>query len=932
MADTLLNPSVLALFNTMADGAALVDAQGRIVLINPALERLLGAPRQALQGQPYHQLPWRFVGEDGQPITADDLLGLLAAIRQGPIPRYVLGWQRPEAPDATQWVEVSLSAIYDEAGAFMGGLGVLRDVTAQRAQSEALERQVAERTAALQQAHDQLRAEMAHRRRLQARVRESLSLLRATLEGAADGILVRDLEGRPRVYNRRFREIFGKRPSRLSRQDLEDPNLPLLDEYADREEAYRQFLAVAGPLTEARADLLRMKDGRLIERITRPQRLRGRVVGRVSSFRDVTAQRQMEEALRQRTAYLWSVLDNSPTMIFVRDLQGRFQLANRPLAELYGLSVRDLIGRTPLEVGALAGVPQEESAAYLEEDRRVIASGETQVVQSAFTRPGQETRWFETLKAPLREDGRIIGVLGVATDRTEERRALAALQASEARYRGLVENAPAGILIINLEGEIVEANAQALRILGAPSAEALRNVNLLRAEGQPVVARDAIREDVAEVLRTGEARHNELPLRALWEKRHGYMRYHLAPMRDGEGRIVGAQAIIEDVSAYRQLQEQLRQAAKLQAVGQLAGGVAHNFNNLLTVINGYTELALSSLAPDDPLQDDLAQIYQAGKQAADLTRQLLVFSRRQAVEVACFDLNAALKGLSGMLGSLLGDAITLQYELAPRALTIRADRTQVEQMALNLAINARDAMPQGGALIIRTRAVTLDEGNRPRYLRPAPGPYAVVEFCDSGHGMSAEVQAHLFEPFFTTKPMDRGTGLGLATIYGAMEELGGGLDVESAPGQGATFRLYLPLADEAPAAEPERGGLPRGRERILLVDDRQEVRSATALMLQRLGYHVTAASGPQEALALCRSQVEPFDLLLVDVAMPDMSGIQLAKTLPGMCHQAKVLLISGSVVRLGVSEIDGLPMLAKPFTLDQLAHAVRATLGHPLAD
>lgn len=933
MEDTGLSPYLRRLFETMADGAMLVDGQGRVVQVNPALERLTGLSPQALQGQPYYQIPWRFVGENGQPITEDDLRGLLAEIQSGPIQQYVLGWRRQEAPEVTQWIEASLSTLYDEAGALLGGLAVLRDITAQRAQSEALEREMATRTAALEGANARLRAEVAHRERLQVKLRETLSLLRATLEGTADGILVRDLQGKPRLFNRRFREIFGKRPTPLTLADAERPDLPLLDEYADREEAREQFRVAMAHPDQERVDELRLKDGRLIERHNRPQVLRGQVAGRVSTYRDITAQRQLEEMLRQRSTYLWSVLEASPTIIFVRDLEGRYQLVNRTLADIYGLPMDDFIGRTALEVGEMAGVPQEESASYLQEDRRILATGEMAVVMSAFTRQGQETRWFETIKAPLCEDGRILGVLGVATDRTEQRRTLAALQASEARYRDLVQNAPVGILTFDVEGKVVEANAQALRILGAPSAEALRGLNLLRAEAQPIQARAEIRHDLEEVLRNGQVRSNELPLRTLWEERHGTMRYHLAPMHDGEGRIVGVQGIVEDVSAYRQMQEQLRQAAKLQAVGQLAGGVAHNFNNLLTVINGYAELALTGLAPDDPLQNDLTQIYRAGRQAADLTRQLLVFSRRQAVEVTRFDLNAALQGLSGMLSSLLGDAVALRYELAPQALTIRADRTQVEQMAINLAINARDAMPQGGTLTIRTRAATLGEATRPRYLSPAPGRYAIVEISDTGHGMSREVQERLFEPFFTTKPVDRGTGLGLATVYGAVEELGGGLDVESAPGRGATFRLYLPLAGEAGADQAGQGDLPRGRERILLVEDRQEVRAATALLLQRLGYQVSAANGPREALALCHSQVEPFDLLLADVMMPDMSGVELARSLPGMCCQAKVLLMTGSAADdPALATGHDLPLIAKPFTLEQLAHAVRAALGPPLAD
>jgi PAS domain S-box-containing protein len=939
MGDSAPSPYLLKLFDIMAEGVLLVDAAGRIVQVNPALERLLETPRQRLEGQFYSQALGHLLREDSAPMETADLLALSDQVQQSAIVRLVLGLQLPGSPGGIRWIEAHITPLQDEAGAFAGAVGVVRDITAQRVveeslrqYGEALERMVAERTAALARANSLLRAEMERSDRLQAKTRHSLSLLRATLQATSDGILVRDLGGKPLLYNRSFREIFGKRPTRLSRQDLEDPHFALLEEYADPDEAREQFRAMIEEPGQSRVDLLRLKDGRLIERRVRPERVRGEVVGRVSTFRDVTEQRRLEAALRERTTFLWSVIDASPTNIFIRDLEGRYQLVNRTLAELYGLSVGDFIGRSAIEIADRIGVPHAESTAYVELDRWVIETGQVRITEGPFTRLGHETLWFETIKVPLREDGRIIGVLGVATERTEQRRMLAAQQASEERYRGLVENAPVGIFSINLEGEITEINPQALRIFGAPSAEAVRALNLRRQHPQVLAA---FRDDVAQVLRTGQPLYDETPLQTIWEERHGTMRYHLAPMRDGEGQITGVQAIIEDVSEYRQLQEQLRQVSKLQAIGQLAGGVAHNFNNLLTVINGYAEMALAGLAPDDPLQSDLAQIYQAGRQAADLTRQLLTFSRRQTVEVTVFDLNAALKGLSGMLASLLGETIALHYELAPQELVIRADRAQVEQMALNLGINGRDAMPGGGTLTIRTRAVTLNGSTTPHYLQATLGPHAVLEISDTGEGMSPAVQERLFEPFFTTKPVDRGTGLGLATLYGAMQQLGGALDVESAPGQGATFRLYLPLAvDAEPQSPVGQAQLPRGRERVLVVEDRREVREATTSMLQRLGYQVTSADGPTEAMRLCHSQLEPFDLILIDVMMPTMSGAELAQALPGMGWQAPVLLMSGSaddaLAARGVRS--DLPLIPKPFTIEQLARAVREVLGGPIVD
>lgn len=912
------HPFLSTLFETISDGLALIGQGGYIIRLNPAAERTLGISSGEVEGRRFWEGPWEMLGEDGLPLPPEAYQTLIERVRQGPVEQHLVGFRRPGG-ETVKWFSLSLAPIV-EGGSPVGCVVVFRDVTAQReaemAQANAME--------AAQQA---LRTAEGERGALRERMRHYMGLLYATLEASGDGILVRDLQGRPVLHNRRFVEIFGRRPMALRPEVLENLDHPFFAIYADPREAAEQMRYILDPAA-IRQDTLRLKDGRFIERLVRPQRLRGKIIGQVATYRDITEQRRLEAALRERTAYLYGVIDSSPMCIFVKNREGRYQLANRALANLFGLDVRDFAGHTDAEIGARIGLAPQNVATFEENDRRVLASGEQQTFEEAVTLPGQETRWFEVIKVPLREDGDIVGVLGVAVDRTEERRMAAALAERERRYRQLVEQAPLGIATLNAQGKVVEINRKMLDILGISSTEQLMEFDLLGSSAHP----EALRRDIEQALREGKSASGEETVSMYWCDKQAHLRYHIAPLWDAEKRITGAQMIVEDVTEHRELEERLRQVAKLQAVGQLAAGVAHNYNNLLTIINGFAELALSGLGPEDPLRADLEQIHEAGKRAAQLTRDLLTFSQRQNLETAIFDLNGVVDRLLSMLASLLGEGCALHVELASEALLIRADRSQVEQVLVALALNARDAMPRGGTVTIRTRRVEIGPGFSSRYLRPAPGEYALLEFSDTGEGMPLDVQEHLFEPFFTTKPVDRGTGLALASVYGTMQQYGGGIDVESQPGQGSTFRLYFPLARweegaKPPSSDPE--ALPHGRGRILLVEDQPEVRRMLMNFLHRLGYQVFSAGDAHEALSLCDSQVVPFDMALFDIVLPDISGPDLFEMLPEKFRGIPVLYISAYA---DGSQIESVKehLLAKPFTIEQLAQAIRRTLNRAM--
>ena len=381
------------------------------------------------------------------------------------------------------------------------------------------------------------------------------------------------------------------------------------------------------------------------------------------------------------------------------------------------------------------------------------------------------------------------------------------------------------------------------------------------------------------------------------------------------------------------LEEQLREAQKLEAVGRLAGGVAHDFNNVLTTILGFSELLLADLPEDDAKYAGLFQIRSAGQRAAGLTRQLLTLSRKQIVQPRVLEVNAVIGGMEAMLRQLIPAHIKLRMSLTPQVEPIKIDPTQLEQILINLAANAADAMPRGGTLSFETSRATLDERYQHQHLPVTPGDYVVLAVSDTGVGMGEAIAQHIFEPFYTTKAVGKGTGLGLATVYGIVKQNGGDIVVKSAPGQGATFTIYLPATTSAVATATERpadaGAASRGSETVLLVEDDDAVRQFALVALERAGYRVLQASNPKEAMQLAADSADPIDLLLSDVIMPESEGPLLFDRLKPRHANLRMLYMSGyaddAVLKRGMM-VEGMPFLQKPFTPAELTRKVREAL------
>jgi nitrogen-specific signal transduction histidine kinase len=393
--------------------------------------------------------------------------------------------------------------------------------------------------------------------------------------------------------------------------------------------------------------------------------------------------------------------------------------------------------------------------------------------------------------------------------------------------------------------------------------------------------------------------------------------------------------LVEDITERKLLEAQLRQAQKMEAVGRLAGGIAHDFNNLLTAITGYADLALSDLREGDPMRQDMEEILRAAHRAAELTRQLLAFSRQQVLAPRVLDLNEVVQSVDKMLRRLVGEDVELLSVLAPGLGHVKADPGQLEQVIVNLAVNARDAMPTGGKLTIETADAELAE-TRVRDLAAVPaGRYVMLAITDSGTGMDEETKARIFEPFFTTKEQGKGTGLGLATVYGIVKQSGGFIWLYSEPGHGTTFKIYLPRVEgAADALAPPVGTVevPRGTETVLIVEDEEAVRALAKTALTRKGYRVLEAANGGEALLRCESEQAPIHLLVTDVVMPGLGGADLAQRLAPLRPDMKVLFISGyadrAAARHGTIQ-PGAAYLEKPFSLEALARKVREVLDRP---
>jgi len=537
-------------------------------------------------------------------------------------------------------------------------------------------------------------------------------------------------------------------------------------------------------------------------------------------------------------------------------------------------------------------------------------------------------RHFVNTLTGIVEKGQVLRLWGTKRDVTKHEEAERALRASEERYRELFEASQDTIFISTPEGRIIDINPVGLELLGFERKEDLLHIDIARDLYQDPEDRHRILQVLTD---QGYCRDFELRLKRKDGKLLRVLETTTA-VKDTAGRIIALRGMLRDVTQQRQLEEQLLRAQRMEAVGRLAGGVAHDFNNLLTVINGRSDLLRSLLEPDSPLEPEIDEIKKAGKRAASLTRQLLILSRRQVSSPQAVNLNQIITNVENLLRRSIGELIELVTKLSPDLANVISDASQVEQVLLNLALNARDAMPRGGTLTFETENVTVTRGSSLSSLGLQVGPHVVLRVEDTGVGIDPAIRGQIFEPFVTTKAPAEGTGLGLSTVYGIVQQSNGQIRVDSEPGRGACFEIFLPAVKEAvvetPDSEPETES-PRGTETILLVEDEAAVRSLLRRFLDSQGYRVVEAADGEMALAEAESREGEVDLLLTDLVMPGMGGFELARRMEKRWPALKILYMSG-YSEDAVGMIDNEPLMSstnflqKPFSTDLLARRIRS--------
>ncbi len=626
------------------------------------------------------------------------------------------------------------------------------------------------------------------------------------------------------------------------------------------------------------------------------------------------------KALEESTAFLNTLLDAIPVPVFYKNMEGRYIGCNQAFATFHGKPREELLGRAVFDIA-----PPELAEVYRAKDLELYRNPGVQVYD-ARVKDGQGLMHEVVYhKAVFRDSsGAVGGLIGVMIDVTERLKA----EQSNARLATAVEQSAETIVITERDGTILYANPSFERTTGYTREEAVgQNPRILKSGKQSA---EFYRRMWA-ALTAGQVWTGNMINRrkdgALYEEEAS-----ISPVRDAAGRIVNYVAVKRDVTSEVQLKDQLRQAQKLEAVGRLAGGVAHDYNNLLMGIMNYVELCRDQIDPAHPIRPWLDEIMHDARRSAEITRQLLAFARKQTILPKVLDLNVSVAGMLKLLRRLIGEDISLAWRPGTPSGLVQLDPAQADQILANLCVNARDAIGGVGQITLETGSITLDADYCASHADAIPGEYVFLAVSDNGCGMDADTLAHVFEPFFTTKGLGMGTGLGLATVYGIVKQNNGLIYVYSEPGQGTTVKLYLPRAATS-AVEPVEAAAalpPRGRgETILLVEDEKSLRVTCSLFLEALGYTVLVAETPGDALRLAERHPGDIDLLQTDVVMPGMDGRQLAQRLCAARPGVRVLFMSGYtadvIAQRGVLE-QNQSFIAKPFTRHELAHKVRDVL------
>ncbi|MFQ5865706.1 MAG: PAS domain S-box protein, partial [bacterium] len=656
---------------------------------------------------------------------------------------------------------------------------------------------------------------------------------------------------------------------------------------------------------------------------------------RLQRDRQEVKRKQVEEALKESEEKFRNLAEQSPNMIFINK-KGRVVYANKKCEEMMGYTKKEFYSPSFNFVDLVA--PEYVDLIRANFAKHMKGKEVPPIEYALITKDGRRIDAIVTTKI-IRYEGES-AILGVITDITEHKRAEKTLRQSEEKYRTLFEESKEAVFISTPEGRFVDINPAGVELFGYASKDEILQVDIAQDLYVNPQDRDALNQMLKQ---KGFVKDYELVLKRKDGQRLFVLETATA-VRDETGKIVAYRGIIHDLTERKQLEEQLRQAQKMETIGTLAGGIAHDFNNLLTVILGNTEFGLQNTKPSDPTYQELIRIERAATQARDLTQQLLSFSRRQVLNPKLLSLNKTIEDLLKMLKRIIGEDIELKTELAAKLSPVWADPAQVQQILMNLAVNARDAMPKGGKLLIETRNFVADDNfpiaenqvdGLPEYKYDRRN-FVEITIADTGVGMEKETQARIFEPFFTTKEFGKGTGLGLSVVYGIVKQHGGVIQVDSELGKGTRFRIYFPAVPESEVPYQKKKtakSIPGGEETILVVEDEEAVRNVTVRILGGLGYKVLTANDGLEACKVFEQEGENVDLAILDLVMPNISGTETCKKFRLMKPQLPVIFVTGYDINANIDEFEqtermSTAVLRKPYTRDVLGLKVRELLDH----
>lgn len=631
---------------------------------------------------------------------------------------------------------------------------------------------------------------------------------------------------------------------------------------------------------------------------------------------------KIQDALSRSSDMLNGLLDETPDAVFVKDRQGKYLLINRATERFIGRKAEEVLGKDDSEL-----FPDGDGEVLMNIDREVMESGKKTTAMETLQCP-QGLVTFMAHKAPYRDAaGKVIGITGISRDITQIQNAMSELELRNRAMEALTQ----GVLIADPrqpDSPIIYASPSFERMTGYKASEVI-GLNCRFMQGKDT--------DPAAVAKLAQAINNRqsCTIELINYKKDGtpfWNELSMSPVFDIAGVLTHFIGVQTDVTERRRLEEQFRQSQKMEAIGHLASGIAHDFNNILTVINGYSQLLLGSPQIDASSKKFIQIIKDAGERSAALTTKLLAFGRKQIMSAHIIDINESLRNMEDMLKRVIGENVSLATSYGGGTDHVFADPSQLDQVILNLCVNARDAMPDGGKITIETTNRTFDDSYIKIHPYAKPGHYVMLSVSDTGIGMTEEVREHIFEPFFTTKDQSKGTGLGLSVVYGVVKQSGGFIEVYSEPGHGTSFKIYFPSAEGTPAAAKitdDSSQLPRGTETVLLVEDEDVLRELTRHILSSCGYTVLLAANGEEALSIFDKNKEKIALLLTDVVMPGMGGRKLSEQITAASPKIKTIYMSGytddAVVRHGILH-DKVSFLQKPFLPLDLARKVYEVL------